>query len=89
MDRDQWRTTWAALLTVWIGMSGGCAVAPSCPPPETIPGPAPQVISPLAPSGALSATALVQKVKSQEKRIAELSLQLRLLKRIDLDRSKP
>jgi hypothetical protein len=36
-----------------------------------------------------AALALERKVKLQEKRIAELSTQLRLLKRIDLDRSKP
>jgi hypothetical protein len=36
-----------------------------------------------------STLALERKVKLQEKRIAELTSQLRLLKRIDLDRSKP
>jgi hypothetical protein len=32
--------------------------------------------------------ALEQKVKAQEKRIAELSMQLKLLKRIDMEESK-
>ncbi len=88
MDRYKLRTTRVLLLIVWIGMSWGCTVAPSCPPPETIPAPARQVIPPLAPAGTLSTAALEQRVKSQEQRIAELSMQLRMLKHIDLDGRK-
>jgi hypothetical protein len=39
-------------------------------------------------SVAPSTAALEHKVKAQEKRIAELSMQLRMLKRIDLDGKK-
>jgi len=38
-----------------------------------------------SPPGTLPNSALQQKVKAQEKRIGELSAQLNLLKRIDLD----
>jgi hypothetical protein len=43
----------------------------------------------IAPTESAATLALERKVKSQEKRIAELSSQLRLLKRIDLARTKP
>jgi hypothetical protein len=82
------RRRWPSLLMIWGGMTWGCAVAPSCPPSDAIPVSARQVSAPLAFSGNFSTTALEQKVKSQEERIAELSLQLRMLKRIDLDGQK-
>ncbi|MGZ8423257.1 MAG: hypothetical protein ACXWV7_10010 [Nitrospira sp.] len=72
---------------------------PPCPPLETVGIPAsqgpptarePAVSAPLAATAESPATlALGRKVKMQEKRIAELSSQLRLLKRIDLERMKP
>jgi hypothetical protein len=39
-------------------------------------------------SSTSTSSALEQKVKAQEKRIAELSMQLKLLKRIDLEEGK-
>ncbi len=80
-------------------MSGGCAAVPPCPMPEAVQpvsSPIPQTTpedtvsmplttSPVPPNN----PALERKVKLQEKRIAELSSQLRLLKHIDLDRNKP
>ena len=65
-----------------------------CPPADIVPPPVPGVSvtpseAPLPPPSVQSATlALERKVKLQEKRIAELSSRLRLLKRIDLGRNK-
>ena len=94
-----WRLGVLAAFLSWAALSSGCATAPTCPPADTVQLPAPEVPVtasealheiPLSPLSVPSATlALERKVKMQEKRIAELSSQLRLLKRIDLDRSKP
>ncbi|MCC2644005.1 MAG: hypothetical protein K0S45_4418 [Nitrospira sp.] len=86
MDRWRWRCTCVVLGCTVI--SGGCATVPPCPPPETIVAPAPQAMPSPALSVAPSTAALEHKVKAQEKRIAELSMQLRMLKRIDLDGKK-
>jgi hypothetical protein len=77
-------TICASILIVWIGMSWGCASAPPCPPAETIKSPDSQ---PTSQAGQTN-SALEHKVKAQERRIAELSMQLRMLKRIDLDGKK-
>jgi hypothetical protein len=74
----------AILLILWIGLTWGCAAAPPCPPPDSVQLPAAQ---PLSSSGS-STAALQQRVKTQEKRISELSLQLNLLKRIDQDQQR-
>ena len=94
-----WRLSVLAVFLSWAALSSGCATAPTCPPADIMQLPAPQdsITSsgapheiPLPPPSVPSATlALERKIKLQEKRIAELSSQLRLLKRIDLDRSKP
>jgi hypothetical protein len=81
-------------------MTGGCAaVPPPCPLPEaaqSVSSPIPETKPEDMVSMPLTAApvppnnpALERKVRLQEKRIAELSSQLRLLKRIDLDRTKP
>lgn len=92
----RWHVSMRYVLCGVIGISGGCAAVPPCPLPEAAPSVASTVpqtssqeavlVSPPAPP---SDPALERKVKLQEKRIAELSFQLRLLKRIDLDRGKP
>jgi hypothetical protein len=96
---NTWQLSTLGVLIGWIGLSTGCAAVPTCPPADTVQLPAPQAPptipkaahdEPLTPQSVPSATlALERKVKLQEKRIAELSSQLRLLKRIDLDRNKP
>ena len=80
----RWRLKCASVLVGLTGISGGCGAGPPCVPPETIQVPAPQAIPSVAPSSSV----LEYKVKVQEKRIAELSMQLRMLKHIDLDRNK-
>jgi hypothetical protein len=50
--------------------------------PQTLPA----VVGQPLPAFSSPSVGLEQKVKWQEKRIAELSMQLKLLKRIDLDR---
>lgn len=67
-------------LMAMIALSWGCAANPPCSLPE-------EHANPVA-SVDRSNTALQQKVKAQEKRISELSMQLDLLKRIDQDRQK-
>ena len=78
------RLGYVPFVMLWVGLWSGCTTVPPCPTPETIPVPAAETSPSMAPTN----TALEQKVKLQEKRISELSLQLKLLKRIDLDRSK-
>ncbi len=90
---ERWPLSYMCVLVGWIGISGGCAAVPPCPPaeivqappPATVQAPPPQAIPVVAPSS----SALQQKMKVQEKRIAELSMQLKMLKRIDLDQNKP
>ena len=86
-----------SILLVALTMSGGCAAVPTCPPADNplplvqTPFPKPETASPMppiAPSVSPETLALERKVKVQEKRIADLSSQLRMLKRIDLDRNK-
>ena len=89
---DRWRLSYLGALIVPLGISGGCAAVPSCAPAEPLQASASQAAppTPLAPpAGLLANQALEHKVKAQEKRIAELSAQLKMLKHIDLDRSKP
>jgi hypothetical protein len=94
----RWSRSAGCVLAGLLGISGGCAAVPPCPLPETGQLPSSQAPS-TTPEGPVSASlatlptppstlALERKVKLQEKRIAELSSQLRMLKRIDLDRSK-
>lgn len=80
-----------------MGITGGCAAVPPCPLPEaaqTVSSqmpqttPEPVLIPVIAPPGPSINPTLERKVKAQEKRIAELSAQLRILKRIDLERTK-
>jgi hypothetical protein len=61
----------------------GCATPSPCPTPQADPAPMSNAVSSTS-----SSSALEQKVKAQEKRIAELSMQLKLLKRIDLEEGK-
>jgi hypothetical protein len=63
-----------------IALSWGCAATPPCSVPEE----QATSLASIDPSNA----ALQQKVKAQEKRINELSMQLNLLKRIDQDRQR-
>lgn len=86
------------LVCVFSGLllcSSGCTAVPPCPVPgpaqlpasavpPTVPESTPSIASPMSPA----TLALEQKIKVQEKRIADLTTQLLLLKRIDLDRSK-
>jgi hypothetical protein len=67
-------------LMVMIALSWGCAAVPPCSVPEDHTAPVSSVDR--------SSSALQQKVKAQEKRISELSMQLDLLKRIDQDRQR-
>ena len=80
----RWRLKCASVLVVLTGISGGCGAGPPCALPKPCQVPAPQAIPSVAPSSSV----LEHKVKVQEKRIAELSMQLRMLKHIDLDRNK-
>ncbi len=76
------------LLTGW-----GCATPVSCPPaPEPIASATgletSASIHPAGPAPAASDPVLLQKVQAQEKRIKELTTQLRLLKSIDFQGKK-
>lgn len=88
---DRWRLSYLGALIVPLGISGGCAAVPSCAPAEPLQASASQAAppTPSAPARLVANQALEHKVKAQEKRIAELSAQLKMLKHIDLDRSKP
>lgn len=74
----------ASILMVWIGMSWGCAAVPPCRTADPIQVPA----APATSSKVPTSSTLEHKVKAQEKRINELSLQLNLLKRIDQDQQR-
>ena len=97
--RKMWQRSFLGVLIGCIGLTPGCATPPPCSPTEALPGSAPQAparlseavqVVPQTPYLASSATAaLERKVKMQERRIADLSTQLQLLKRIELDRRKP
>lgn len=67
-------------LIVLIAVSWGCVAVPPCSAPEDLTAPASSINQ--------SSSALQQKVKAQEKRISELSMQLQLLKRIDQDQQR-
>ncbi len=95
---NSWHISSLGAFLSWAALTG-CAAVPAWPPADTVQVPsshasatlseAPHEV-PLPPPSVPSASlALERKVRLQEKRIAELSTQLRLLKRIDLDRSKP
>jgi hypothetical protein len=75
------RLIYGAFVIVSIGVSFGCAAVPPCSAPETLPASAPRQPTP-------PTLVLQQKVKAQEKRIHELSMQLELLKQIDQDQRK-
>ncbi len=75
------RIIYGWLMTLIIGVSAGCAGGSPCPQPESLAQAAPPAMPP-------ATSALQQKVIAQEKRIGELTQQLRLLKRIDLDGRK-
>ena len=91
----KWEWAWRSILSGLLGLSGGCAAVPPCTPAVSTAEALPRTAEPAAPMPTVAATesaltlALERKVKAQEKRIAELSSQLRLLKRIDLERNKP
>ena len=78
------RRGYVSLLIFGIALSGGCAVAPPCEAPSLVAAPSPQIRQ----VPAFPESGLQQKIKVQEKRITELTMQLNLLKRIDRDRSK-
>lgn len=78
------RLKYGSFLIVSIGVSWGCAAVPPCPAPENLPLPALQA----TPRPTPPTSVLQQKVNAQEKRISELSMQLKLLKRIDQDQQK-
>ncbi len=67
-------------LMAMVALSWGCAATPPCSVPEEH--------ATSVGSVDRSNSALQQKVKAQEKRIIELSMQLDLLKRIDQDRQR-
>ena len=70
----------SAGLMAMIALTWGCAATSPCSVPQE------QATS--VASVDRSSAALQQKVKAQEKRINELSMQLNLLKRIDQDRQR-
>lgn len=78
------RLTYGSLLVVLIGVGWGCVAVPPCSVSDTLPLPASQA----APRPTPPTSVLQQKVNAQEKRISELSMQLKLLKRIDQDQQK-
>ena len=78
------RLGYASLVMLWVGLGSGCTAVPPCPTPDPVPVPAAQTSLSMGPTN----TALQQKVHAQEKRIRELSMQLKLLKRIDQDQQK-
>ncbi len=91
-----WQSSALGVLIGCIGLSPGCATPPPCTPAgavqvsaaqarDTI-SEAAQVVPQTPPTVSSVTVALERKVTMQEKRIAELSAQLRLLKRIDLER---
>ena len=80
----RWPRSSVVVLIGGVLFSGGCATAPPCAESQPVPAP----ISHPLPAASSSTAALEQKLKLQDKRIAELSMQLKMLKRIDLDRSK-
>ena len=82
---SRWPRSVVVVLVGGMLFNGGCATAPPCAGPQS----ASTSVLPSIPAVSSSSAALEQKVKVQEKRIADLSMQLKLLKRIDLDRSKP
>jgi hypothetical protein len=67
----------AVFMLVVTMLSGGCTAAPSCPEPLAAKSSASKTIS-----------VLQRRVKEQDKRIAELTTQLEMLKQIDQDRQK-
>lgn len=95
----KWPWALGSILMGLFGLSGGCATVPPCTPAEAVAVPASQgppaiaesavPLPPVASTESATTLALERKVKAQEKRIAELSSQLRLLKRIDHERNKP
>ena len=78
------RLTYRSFMTLWMVVSAGCAAAPPCETPSIVAAAAPQSTQ----SAAASNSALQHKVKAQEKRISELSMQLDLFKRIDQDHQR-
>ena len=94
-----WQRKSLGVLIACIGLTAGCATPLPCSPTEALQVSAPQApaslseappVAPQPPQVVSSATAaLERKVKIQERRIADLSTQLQLLKRIELDRRKP
>ena len=83
LSKDRWPGPCVIVLLGGI-FFGGCETTPPCSSTQTVPA---QVSQPGSAASSSSA-ALEHKVKTQEKRIAELSMQLKLLKHIDLDESK-
>ena len=79
-ENDRPGSRYVSALIFWMAVGWGCAAVPPCSAPENLPAPTSSV--------SLSSSALQQKVKAQEKRISELSMQLNLLKRIDQDQQK-
>ncbi len=74
MNRRQ--VDYCSMITLFIGLGAGCTTPSVCPVQNEVSSPT------------LASSALQQKVKEQDKRIAELSIQLNLLKRIDQDRKR-
>ena len=83
LSKDRWPGPCVIVLLGGI-FFGGCET--TLPFSSTLTVPA-QVSQPGS-AASFSSAALEHKVKTQEKRIAELSMQLKLLKHIDLDESK-
>lgn len=77
MDRSA--ATIGLSLMAWVAVSEGCATGPPCPVPES---------DSQATLASQSSSALQQKVKAQERRINELSTQLKILKQIDQDQQR-
>ena len=89
---NRWKLSFLALLLGGAFFSTGCSTVPPCSSMDSLQmskmPDSDQDTLPSVHSTPSSTLALERKVKLQEKRIAELSAQLRLLKRIDLDRNK-
>ena len=93
---NRWQISSVGILIGWVSLSIGCAAVPPCPSSVETDRQPTTMVPPSGSEGSLRAAspmspatlALEHKVKLQEKRIAELSTQLQLLKRIDLDRNK-
>lgn len=76
------RPRYYAMTILWLGLASGCATLPPCSTPQTT------ASETTIPTPAQPTFALQQRVKEQDRRIAELTMQLNMLKHIDQSRMK-